>query len=493
MRATSKPAGTAASPLSAQAAAQALSPRRRTLAFVVVAVAFVMDLLDVTIVNVALPAIREGLQASTSALQWSVAGYSLAFAVFVITGGRMGDVFGYRRTFLVGVAAFTAASVLCGLAPTAWLLVAARALQGASAALMVPQVMALMQVMYAPQERMRVFSIFGVLGGVASALGPVVGGVLIEADAWQLGWRSAFLINAPVGLVAFVAAAGLLPAGRGTHGKSLDGQGTAWAAAALAALLLPLIQGPEQGWPAWCVLSLLATPLLAVLTLRAWRLRQARDGSALVNPALLRMPSVWRGLLAGLMLRGAVPAYLLAMTFVVQGGLRATPHQMALLCLPIAIGAALSITLLARRVGALLGNGSILLGAALQGVALLASGLVSHSLLDHPAAAFVLDWRLLATHASLGVGIGLIGPALTTATLKDVPVSEAGSAAGILAAGQQLAAALALALVGILMFMGELQPGDPRALQQGLVRAVPALLLALAGGAWVARSREGRP
>ena len=187
-------------PASAHATAQAFSPRRRMLAFAVVAMAFVLDLLDLTIVNVALPAIRDGLGAGAAALQWTVAGYALAFGVLLVTGGRLGDVFGYRRLFLIGVAAFTVASMLCGAAMTIGQLVAARALQGTAGALMVPQVMALMQVMYPPQERLRVFAVFGLLGGAASAMGPVAGGLLIEANLAGLGWRSVFLVNGPVGL-----------------------------------------------------------------------------------------------------------------------------------------------------------------------------------------------------------------------------------------------------------------------------------------------------
>jgi MFS family permease len=464
---------------------QAYSPRRRTMAFMVVAVAFVMDLLDTTIMHVALPAIRDGLGAGAAALQWSVAGYALAFAMTVVTGGRLGDVFGYRRMFLVGVGSFTAASLLCGMAISPWQLVLARALQGASGALMVPQVMALMQVMYKPEERLRVFSIFGVLGGAASALGPVAGGLLIEADILGLGWRSAFLINGPVGLLAMVAGLRLLPAGAGAHPKALDLVGTALAAAALLALLLPLIEGPEQGWPVWCAFSLLAALLLAALTWRAWLRRQAHDASALVNPVLLGLATVRRGLLAGLALRGVVPAYLLGMTFVVQGGLGATPHQMALLCLPIAIGAALSITLLSRLVLPRLGHRSILLGAALQGLALALAGGVAHHLLSAApqGGGAALNTWLFVAHGLLGLGIGLIGPALATATLEDVPLAEAGSASGLVGMVQQLAAALAMALVGGLMFMGHIQAQDPVALQNGLMRTIPALLLLLFLGA----------
>ncbi len=478
-------AGGALAAPSAHVAAQAFSARRRTLAFVVVALAFVMDLLDVTIVHVALPSIRAGLGAGASALQWTIAGYALAFAVLLVSGGRLGDVFGYRRLFLVGVAAFTLASGLCGLAMAPWQLVAARGLQGASGALMVPQVMALMQVMYPPQERFRVFAIFGLLGGVSAALGPVVGGLLIEADLFGLGWRSAFLINLPVGLLSLVAGARLLPHGAGTQPKRVDGVGTLLATATALALVLPLMQGPEAGWPAWCAALLVLALPLALLTWKAWQRRQARDGAALVDPALLAQPALRLGLTAGLALHGVVPAYLLVMTFVVQGGLHASPEQMALLCVPIAAGAAFGIAVLSQRVVPRWGTASVAVGAAVQAAALVLTGLTAHALLGAPPAS-VFDLRLLAGHALLGIGIGLIGPALTTATLHDVPLAEAGSASGVLSAAQQMAAVLALAAVGGLMFQGAVRADDPAALQAGLRRALPYLLGTLAVGGWLA-------
>lgn len=477
---------------SAHAAAQAFSPRRRTWAFVVVAMAFVMDLMDVTILHVALPAVGQGLAAGAAALQWAVAGYALAFAMGVITGGRLGDVFGYRRVFLAGVAAFTFTSLLCGLAQAPWQLVGARVLQGASAALMVPQVMSLLQVMYAPHERLRVFTIFGLLGGASSTLGPVLGGWLVQANLAGLGWRMAFFINLPVGLLAGLAGARLLPAGAGAHPKALDLGGTALVAATLLALMLPLIQGPEQGWPAWCLLLLAAVPLLGAWTLHAWRRRQARDGSALVDPALLRRPSVRRGLLATLALTGIVPAYLLVLSFAVQGGLGAAPQDMAALCVPISLGAALSVALLTRRVVPRLGQATVPVGALVQGLALAWAGFVMHRLLAAPAGAAALHPGLLGAHALLGLGIGFIGPPLSTATLKDVPLAEAGSASGVIGAARQLATALALALAGGLMFLGRAPGADPGAMQQGLLRVLPALGLLLVLGAVAHLAAPGR-
>jgi MFS family permease len=174
---------------SAQEHAASFSPRLRTIALIVVAVAFVMDLLDSTIVNVAIPTIQTGLLASFSSIQWIVAGYSLAFALLLVTGGRMGDVFGYKKIFLIGISGFTLASLLSGVAVDSTMLTLTRLLQGSMAALMVPQVMSLMQVMYKPEERGGINGLFGALGGTAASLGPVIGGLLIKANIFGLDWR----------------------------------------------------------------------------------------------------------------------------------------------------------------------------------------------------------------------------------------------------------------------------------------------------------------
>ena len=319
-------------------------------------------------------------------------------------------------------------------------------------------------------------------------MGPVAGGLLIEANLAGLGWRSVFLVNGPVGLLALLAGAWLLPAGAAPQPKALDIAGTLLATATLLALLLPLIQGPESGWPAWCWMSLVLAGPLGWGTWRSWQRRQARDGSALVSPLLLALPAVQRGLLVGLALHGVVPAYLLAMTFVVQGGLGATPYQMALLCLPIAGGAALSIAALARHVVPRLGHWAIVLGAVVQGIGVvLAASAAQHLLASATTGPVHQEPLLLGAHALLGLGIGLIGPALSTATLKDVPLAEAGSASGVVGAVQQLAAVAALALVGGLLFAGQLHAQDRLALQQGLTRAATGLVLLLVLGAAAAR------
>lgn len=432
---------------SAFAAAAGFSPRRRTAALIAVACAFVMDLLDTTIVNVAVPSIGQSLHASTAALEWIIAGYAVSFAVLLILGGRLGDSHGYRRMFLVGVALFTLTSLVCGLAPSVATLEAGRLLQGASAALMVPQVMALVQVMYPAEQRYRVYAVFGFLGGVSAALGPIVGGLLIDADWFGLGWRLAFLINLPVGAASLAAGMLLLPKGRGVEAVSLDVKGALLSVLLLFAVLLPLIEGPARGWPLWTSATLAAALPLAWIMWRYLGWRDAHGGQALVPPALLRRRRVALGLLCGLCLQPIIPGYLLVMTFVLQGGQGLSAAQMAYACAPIALGAMLGITLLGPRLHRRLGIHTLLAGAGAQLASLLLVGWAT-GLQAMPW------WALALGQLGMGIGLGLVGPPLSNATLADVPLAEAGAASGLLNAVQQLAGALGVALAGLLFFHG---------------------------------------
>jgi EmrB/QacA subfamily drug resistance transporter len=272
------------------------TPRMRTIALVVVALAFVMDLLDSTIVNVAIPSIQANLGASYSAIQWLVAGYSLAFALLLVTGGRMGDVYGYKKLFMIGVGGFTLASLFSGLAWSPNALIAARLLQGSMAALMVPQVMSLMQIMYKPEERGSINGLFGALGGMAASLGPIIGGLLIKFNIFGWDWRPIFLINVPIGIFGLVMASKYLPSGKSPHPLKLDLSGTFIIMIAMLLLVYPLIQGRELDWPTWSIVMLIAS--LPVFVFFAWwQKRKERLGqSPLVLPALFKSRSCSVGL-----------------------------------------------------------------------------------------------------------------------------------------------------------------------------------------------------
>ena len=449
-------ANTAAKHISAQDHAAQFSKRDRTIALVVVAFAFVMDLLDNTIVNVAIPSIQANLGASYATIQWLVAGYALAFALLLVTGGRMGDVYGYKKVFMAGVVGFTLASLLSGIAWTPGILIATRLLQGAMAALMVPQVMSLMQVMFKPEERAGVNGLFGALGGMAASLGPIVGGLLIKANIFGWDWRPIFLINVPVGIFAILAALKYLPDGKSPHPLHLDITGTILLVGALGALVYPLIEGRDLGWPLWTYLLMAASaPLIAVF---AWwqRRKMARDGSPLIVPALFRLRSVGPGVRIHLIFVAAMLSYFLTSTLIFQIGLGFSPIRAALTGLPIAIGIAFTMALLGQKVVPKLGRYSIALGTVVMG-----SGMVLTAWLVNHYGLSTHSWQFIPCLLPIGVGMGLVFAPLMAVVLNDVDTKHAGSASGVLNAVQQVGGAIGIAIIGV-VFFGQLGSGAAR-------------------------------
>src|SRR3954447_21300644 len=270
------------------------SPSRWTLP-VVLAGTFV-TMLDFFIVNVAVPDAQRDLHAGGAALQLVVAGYGLTLAMLLVTGGRLGDLYGRRRVFSLGLALFSLTSAVCGLAPTATVLVLGRLAQGAAAAMLMPQTLAVINTSYSGQARSRAFAAYGLTMGVGAVLGQVIGGLLIEADIAGSGWRAIFLVNLPVGAAALAAVPRTVPESRAEHPSRLDLVGVALLSAALAAVVLPLVLGREQGWPEWTVLSLIASPVLLV-DWAWWERRGARRGGA---PLLDVTALADRGFAAGL-------------------------------------------------------------------------------------------------------------------------------------------------------------------------------------------------
>jgi EmrB/QacA subfamily drug resistance transporter len=421
--------------------------RQRTIALIVVALAFVMDLLDTTIVNIAIPSIQANLGASYAMIQWLIAGYSLAFATLLITGGRMGDVFGYKRLFLIGVSGFTLASLASGLAWNPEVLVAARLIQGAMAALMVPQVMSMMQIMYKPAERPAVMGIFGALAGVAASLGPVIGGVLIHFNILGLDWRPIFLINIPVGIFAFVMAQRYLPEGRSAHPLKLDGIGTALIVVAMLLLVFPLIQGRELDWPLWVYMMMAsAAPFLALF---GWWLKHknAKDKSALVPPVLFRTRTFVIGLLVNIIFQGAMAGFFLPFTLLTQVGLGYEVIKAALTGIPIAIGISVTIGLLGQKLIPKLGRYAMTLGTVVMATGLwIIYFFVRHSGLD------TTPWEFIPGLLVTGMGMGLVMSPIFAVALTDVDHKNAGAASGVLNAVQQLGGAIGVALIGVFFF-----------------------------------------
>jgi EmrB/QacA subfamily drug resistance transporter len=413
---------------------------RRWLALAVLMLAGFMDLLDTTIVNVALPAIRDELGAGYSAVQWVAAGYTLAFAVGLITGGRLGDMYGRKRMFLAGMAGFTLFSLLCGLAGSPEVLVGARVLQGLAAAVMIPQILSTMYATFPPAERASAGGLFGGIAGLATVVGPLASGLLVEHDLWGLGWRAIFLVNVPVGIAALIAAWVIVPETRSDHAIRPDLRGMSLVTIALLLLLVPLVQGREYGWPVWTFVSMaLSVPVFALFI---WSSR-AKGTSALVPVRLFRS----RGFSAGTALAGlffaCVAAFFLVYTLTLQIGLGFTPLQAGLTSLPFSVGTALSIvpsnTLVTRFGRYVTTAGALLMAAGL--VVLLTTVDATTGFWD------LAPWLLIS---GIGMG-GVIGPIFAMAGAEIDP-RDAGAASGTLNAGDQLGGSVGIALLGVLFF-----------------------------------------
>ncbi|MFI5865365.1 MFS transporter [Streptomyces sp. NPDC051546] len=456
----------------------ATTGRRRSIALFVVLLAMFMDLLDNTIINVALPSIHQDLGGTYSAVQWIAAGYTLAFALALITGSRLGDIFGRRRLFLTGAAGFTIASALCGISQEPWQLIAARVVQGVMAALMIPQVLAIIQTMYAPADRGKAIGMFGALAGTATVGGPVLGAVLTSGDIAGLGWRSIFLVNVPVGIAALALAALYLPESRAPRGTRLDVPGVLLSSLALLLLIYPLIKGQDLGWPAWTFVSM-AGSLLVLAAFAAHQRRRTRTtGSPLIELGLFRYKSFSGGLLVNLLFMGGVVGYFLVFTVYLQTGLGFSVMRSGLTNLPwgfmVPVFAGVSAAVLAPR----LGRPVLQIGLVLDIVAML-------TLMWTVGSGEVTTLRLVPALLIGGIGMGLVVAPLLDFTLADVPVTHAGSASGLYNTIQQVGSAIGIAGLGAFFFSrtGHHVPGpatyDP-ALQHTLWLPVAAFTAALA-------------
>lgn len=433
--------------------ASTFTAKQKQIALLIVAFAFVMDLLDSTIVNIAIPSIQANLGASYSSIQWLIAGYSLTFALLLITGGRMGDVFGYKKVFMYGVGGFTIASLLAGIAPNIEFLVAARLLQGSMAALMVPQVMSLMQVMYNPKERSGVMGLFGMLGGLAASLGPIIGGLLIKANLFNWDWRPIFLINLPVGIFAILAGIKFLPNGKSIHPLHIDIKGTLLVIAALSLLIFPLIEGRDMDWPLWTI-AMLATSIPALMIFAWYEVRKdRRDKSALIVPSLFHIKTFVSGLILNIIVQSILIGYFLTVTLVLQIGLGYSPIKAALTGIPTAVGMTIGFAVLGQKLIMKFGRTVISIGALTYAVGLVATAfVVTHFGLD------TNPWELLPGLLILGIGLSLIMVPVFSAALQDVDPNHAGSASGILNAVQQVGSAIGVAVIGVIFF-GQLNNG----------------------------------
>lgn len=424
-----------------------LTGRARTAALIALLLASTMELMDATIVNVALPTIEAELGATGVQLQWMVAAYPLAFAVALVTGSRLGDAFGRKRLFVTGLVGFTVMSAACGLAPTAEALVAFRALQGLGAAAMIPQVMSSIQVLYAPHERAKAMGAFSGLAGLATVLGPVLGAVLTEADIAGSSWRPIFLVNVPLGLLALVAALRLIPESYGARRPDLRVGSMLTLGLGLLAVLYPLTVGREEGWPVWVfVLMALGAGVLARFAVRQHR-AEAAGGEPLLTLSLYRNRAFAGGSTVLLVLFVSMAAYFLAQTVYVQAGLGWSVLKAGLVSVPFALTTAVfagvGVTVVAPRIGR----------RVMQvGAAVLAAGVLLQALVVHGATADTSYWWFVPTLVVTGAGFGLMVAPIGMFTISEVPVDRAGSASGLFNTTTQLANAVGIALLGTLFF-----------------------------------------
>ncbi|MFV2101583.1 DHA2 family efflux MFS transporter permease subunit [Micromonospora sp. LOL_024] len=420
-----------------------ITGRKRTLALVVVLTGFVLDLLDITIVNVALPSIRDGINATASTMQWLVAGYALAFASMLIIAGRLGDIVGVRKMFLIGVAGFTSISLLAGLAQNPEQLIVLRFLQGAMGAVMVPQVYTLIQLLYAPKERGRAFAAMSAALAFGTVGGPLVGALLTTANVAGLGWRTIFLVNVPIGIAAFFAARALLPESTPNRRERLDLVGAALITAAVLLIVYPLVQGREQDWPAWTYASMVGG--LAVFALFVVHQR-SRTESPLVPMSLFKHRSFNSGLVVVFLFQGAVMSFFLIITIYLQIGVGYTILRAGLSGLPWDIAVPVLGWLSARAITPKLGRLGLQAGLAL----LIASMFWFMWVIGSTPQ--VTIWQLLVPMFIGGAGMGMTFPPLMGYSLHDVPGHQAGSASGVVNANYQIGVTLGIAACGTLFF-----------------------------------------
>ena len=418
-------------------------PRRWAILAIVLCIEC-MDLLDATVVNVATPHIRADLGAGPSGIQWIAGGYALALSIGLVTGGRLGDIVGHRRTFLLGTFGFVVASLLCTIAPSTGVLIAARLLQGLAGSIVLPQGFGLIRTSFSAEEQPKAFAVFGPVIGLSAVLGPIVGGLLVDANLFGQDWRTVFLINLPVGAAALYGAFVLLPESREENPPSLDLVGTVLIGSVAGLLVYPLIQGRDAGWPWWTwAMFTAAAVLLAAFVL--WVRTKERD--PLVTPSLFAKRQYDAGLAIMFLFFGGLSGVLLVLSLYLQLGQGFSAIHAGLSFAPwslmMAVGAGISGAVLGPRFGrTVLQVGMV--------VCTVGNLLLLWSVHAHPLT--TSTWWLAGPLGVWGIGMGLFVAPAFDIVLASVSDEETGSASGVLNANQQLSAAVGVAVMGTVFF-----------------------------------------
>ena len=420
-----------------------LSHAGRWLAFIVLVVGGLLPSVDFFIVNVSLPSIHTSLGANPAEVQLVVSGYAASYAVFLITGGRLGDLYGRRRLFMIGMAGFLATNALCGLAITPAQLVIGRILQGVTAALLAPQVLGSIRALFPGEaELASALSFYGIIMGLAACLGQFSGGALVEWSPFDLGWRTVFLAKLPIGIPILLAGWWLIPETSGSRRQRLDIGGAALISLALACLVLPLSEGRQQGWPPWTFIMLAAVPVLGLAFLRFEDRLTARGGSPLLDLGLLAIPSFRRGVLVGTLFFFTTSFYVLFSIYQ-QEGYGTDPLHTGLAILPYGIGLFVG-PLVSGPLPARWRPWLLTVGMGIQ--------VVGYGAIAAVIVAGFDGWPVTLTVLLAGFGQGIAYPRLFNTVLGDVAPHQAGVAAGVLTSALQIGAAISVAAIGSLFF-----------------------------------------
>jgi EmrB/QacA subfamily drug resistance transporter len=460
---------------------------RRWLVLGVVLMGTFMAVLDVAIVNVAIPSIRADLDASYGEIELVVSAYTLTYACLLVTGGRLGDNFGRKILFIVGLVVFAVASAACGLAPTSTVLIIARAVQGIGGALMYPQVLAIIQINFVDAERAKALGIFGSVIGIAAVAGQILGGGIIAIDFWHLEWRPIFLVNVPLALATIVAAIFILPKDEQTDAVGLDWGGVALVTTALLLLTVPLLEGRELGWPLWMIACFAAA--LPMFGLFVWYERRfaRRGGRALVRIELFACKSFAYGVPIAALFMASYAGFLFILALYLQVGLGFPALQSGLTYTPTAIGFFIA-SLAAPRLIPLLGRQVLTVGYITSAFGLAATATTAYS-----AGARLHGFELAPALAIVGLGNGLGLSPLVGTVIAGLAPQEAGAGAGVVTTTLQVGNALGVAIIGLLFFafLGNAAPGAAYA--DAFAASLPACAALLLLAAFLVRRLPRMP
>jgi EmrB/QacA subfamily drug resistance transporter len=420
-------------------------PADKWIALAVILVGPFLGVIDFFIANIGVPSIRTSLGASFSEIELVIAGYGLTYAVCLITGGRLGDIYGRKVIFILGMAGFTLTSALCGLAPTAGWLIFWRLVQGCAAAAMFPQALSFIQVNFSGSSKRVAFSLYGAMIGFGSIVGQLLGGFLIHANLFQLGWRPIFLINLPIGIITIVCASFVLKESRAPAAPKLDLGGVGILTVGLALFSYPFMEGQERGWPLWAWASLLASfPVLWAFWLFERR-QSAENRSPLVEPRLFRDKGFVVGLIVTCIYFAGHSSMLLVLSLYLQFSLGLNPMYAGFALVPFSFAFLLG-SAISGKINGYLGRRSLHLGVAVLVIGIVALALLAAQAPGHLTPSFVLACFIY------GIGRGIVTSPLYNTVLSGIPLKDAGAASGVTSTMPQLANSIGIALIGAVVF-----------------------------------------